>query len=151
MVPALLAFPGAPLTMPLVGYSIIAPSKVTAFIYFSTSGIVRQAACWLENQICPRAIGRANWGLAVSLRTGQRGAAIMSLIRSAQLNGHGPHVYLKAILTRAPTQRASDIAALLPHRRRSESRELSPDSCSEILFILAMKVVGRPLRKPDTG
>jgi hypothetical protein len=40
----------------------------------------------------------------------------MSLIRAAQLNGRDPHAYLKNILTRPPTHRASDIAALLPHR-----------------------------------
>jgi len=40
----------------------------------------------------------------------------MSLIRSAQLNGHDPHAYLKDILTRLPTHKASDISALLPHR-----------------------------------
>ena len=71
---------------------------------------------WVENQIRPWAIGRANWLFAGSLRAGQRAAAIMSLIRSAQLNGHDPHAYLKDILTRLPTHRASDIAALLPHR-----------------------------------
>jgi transposase len=71
---------------------------------------------WVENQIRPWAIGRANWLFAGSLRAGQRAAAIMSLLRSAQLNGHEPHAYLKDILTRLPTHRASDIAALLPHR-----------------------------------
>jgi len=40
----------------------------------------------------------------------------MSLLRSAQLNGHEPHAYLKEVLTRLPTQKASDIEALLPHR-----------------------------------
>ncbi|MFP3480356.1 transposase, partial [Burkholderia sp. SIMBA_057] len=58
---------------------------------------------WVENQIRPWAIGRANWLFAGSLRAGQRGAAITSLIRSAQLNGHDPHAYLKDILTRLPT------------------------------------------------
>ncbi|BCF98026.1 hypothetical protein PPGU19_025950 [Paraburkholderia sp. PGU19] len=43
-------------------------------------------------------------------------AAIMSLIRSAQLNGHEPHAYLKDVLTRLPTHKACDISALLPHR-----------------------------------
>jgi transposase len=34
-----------------------------------------------------------------------------------KFNGHDPHAYLKDILiTRLPTHRASDIAALLPHR-----------------------------------
>ena len=39
----------------------------------------------------------------------------MSLLRSAQLNGHDPYVYLKDVLTRLPTQRADQIAELLPH------------------------------------
>ncbi|MFM0572955.1 transposase domain-containing protein, partial [Paraburkholderia caledonica] len=59
---------------------------------------------------------RTNWLFAGSLRAGQRAAAVMSLLRSAQLNGHEPHAYLKDVLTRLPTQKASDIAALLPHR-----------------------------------
>lgn len=71
---------------------------------------------WLENQIRPWALGRSNWLFAGSLRAGQRAAAIMSLIRSAQLNGHDPYVYLKDVLTRLPTHRADDIAQLLPHR-----------------------------------
>jgi len=40
----------------------------------------------------------------------------MSLIQSAKLNGHDPFAYLKDVLTRLPTHRASDIGALLPHR-----------------------------------
>jgi transposase len=71
---------------------------------------------WVENQIRPWAIGRSNWLFAGSLRAGKRAAAIMSLLRSAQLNGHEPHAYLKEVLTRLPTQKASDIEALLPHR-----------------------------------
>lgn len=50
-----------------------------------------------------------------SLRAGQRAAAILSLLRSAQLNGHDPHAYLKGILTRLPTHRASEVEPLLPH------------------------------------
>jgi hypothetical protein len=64
----------------------------------------------------PWAVGRNNWLFAGSLRAGQRSAAIMSLIRSAQLNGHEPHAYLKNVLTRLPKHRHSDIASLLPHR-----------------------------------
>jgi len=52
---------------------------------------------------------------AGSLRAGERAAAIMSLIRSAQLNGHDPLAYLKDVLTRLPTHRDSDIEQLLPH------------------------------------
>lgn len=71
---------------------------------------------WVENQIRPWAVGRSNWLFAGSLRAGQRAAAIMSLIRSAQLNGLDPLAYLKDVLTRLPTHKASDIDALLPHR-----------------------------------
>jgi hypothetical protein len=71
---------------------------------------------WVENQIRPWAIGRSNWLFAGSLRAGQRAAAIMSLVRSAQLNGHDPYAYLKDVLARLPTHKANDIAALLPHR-----------------------------------
>ncbi|WP_087738480.1 IS66 family transposase [Paraburkholderia piptadeniae] len=70
---------------------------------------------WIENQIRPWATGRKNWLFAGSLRAGERAAAIMSLIRSAQLNGHDPLSYLKDVLTRLPTHRASDIEQLLPH------------------------------------
>ncbi|RMR37453.1 Transposase [Pseudomonas syringae pv. coriandricola] len=73
---------------------------------------------WCENQIRPWALGRSNWLFAGSLRSGKRAAAIMSLIQSARLNGHDPYAYLKDVLTRLPTQRASEIAELLPHRWR---------------------------------
>ena len=71
---------------------------------------------WIENQIRPIAIGRGNWLFAGSLRAGQRAAAVMSLIQSARLNGHDPYAYLKDVLTRLPTHRASRIDELLPHR-----------------------------------
>ena len=71
---------------------------------------------WVENQIRPIAIGRSNWLFAGSLRAGQRAAAIMSLIQSAKLNGHEPRAYLSDVLERLPTQSASRVAELLPHR-----------------------------------
>jgi len=71
---------------------------------------------WVENQIRPWALGRSNWLFAGSLRSGKRAAAIMSLIQSARLNGHDPYAYLKDVLTRLPTQRASEIEQLLPHQ-----------------------------------
>lgn len=70
----------------------------------------------IENQIRPIAVGRNNWLFAGSLRAGKRAAAVMSLIQSAKLNGHDPYAYLKDVLTRLPTQRASMIGELLPHR-----------------------------------
>ena len=58
---------------------------------------------------------RANWLFAGSLRAGQRAAAIMSLVRCAQLNGHDPYADLKDVLTRLLTQRADRIGESLPH------------------------------------
>ncbi|PZQ78403.1 Transposase IS66 family protein [Xylophilus ampelinus] len=73
---------------------------------------------WVENQIRPIALGRNNWLFAGSLRAGKRAAAVMSLVHSARLNRHEPHAYLKDVLQRLPTQPASRIGELLPHRWR---------------------------------
>lgn len=69
-----------------------------------------------ERQIRPWTTGRKNWLFAGSLAAGQRAAAVMSLIQSAKLNGLEPYGYLKDVLERLPTQRASRIGELLPHR-----------------------------------
>lgn len=71
---------------------------------------------WVENQIQPWALGRSNWLFAGSHRSGTRAAAIVSLIQSACLNGHYPYAYLKDVLSRLPTQRASEIGQLLPNQ-----------------------------------
>lgn len=61
------------------------------------------------------------WGsphrlFACSLRSGQLAVALMSLMQLARLNGGDVYAYLKDVLTRLPTQRASGIGELLPHR-----------------------------------
>jgi len=56
-----------------------------------------------------------NWLFAGSLRSGQRAAAVMTLIQSAKLNGHDPYAYLKDVLTKLPTQKNNAIDELLPH------------------------------------
>jgi len=71
---------------------------------------------WVENRIRPIAIGRQNWLFAGSLRAGKRAAAVMSLIHSAKLNGLEPYAYMRDVLERLPTQPASRIQELLPHR-----------------------------------
>ena len=71
---------------------------------------------WVENQIRPIALGRANWLFAGSLRAGKRAAAVMSLVHSARINGHDPYAYLKDVLERLPTHPASRVDDLLPHR-----------------------------------
>jgi hypothetical protein len=69
-----------------------------------------------EQQIRPWATARKNWLFAGTLLAGQRAAAIMSLIQTAKVNGHDPYAYLRDVLTRLPTQRARDLAELLPSR-----------------------------------
>lgn len=71
---------------------------------------------WVENRIRPIALGRQNWLFAGSLRAGKRAAAVMSLIHSATLNGLEPYAYIRDVLERLPTQPASRIGELLPHR-----------------------------------
>ena len=71
---------------------------------------------WVENQIRPIALGRANWLFAGSLRAGKRAAAVMSLLHSARINGHDPYAYIKDVLTRLPLHPNSRIEELLPHR-----------------------------------
>lgn len=46
----------------------------------------------------------------------KQAAAIMSLTQSVRMNGHDPYAYLKDVLTRLPTQRASEIGQLLSHQ-----------------------------------
>ncbi len=70
-------------------------------------------------RLCADAHNRKNWLFAGSLRTGQRAAAVMSLIQSAKLNGHNPYAYLKDVLQRLPTHKNHLIAELLPHRWQS--------------------------------
>jgi transposase len=67
-------------------------------------------------RLCMAVHNRNNWLFAGSLRAGQRAATIMSLIQSAKLNGHDPYQYLKDVLERIPTQPASRLDELLPHR-----------------------------------
>ena len=73
---------------------------------------------WVENQIRPIALGRSKCLFAGSLPAGKRAAAVMSLVHSAKINGHDPCAYLKDVLQRLPTQPASRVEELLPHRRK---------------------------------
>jgi transposase len=54
--------------------------------------------------------------ISASWRAGERAANVMSLIQSAKLNGHDPYRYLKDVLERLPTQPATRLEELLPHR-----------------------------------
>jgi transposase len=93
-------------------------TRWTALTRYLDDGQLPADNNWVENQIRPIALGRNNWLFAGSLRAGKRAAAIMSLVHSARINGHDPHAYLKDVMQRLPTQHASRISELLPHRWR---------------------------------
>jgi transposase len=86
-----------------------------ALVHYIGTGDVPADNNWVENLIRPIAIGRKNWLFAGSQRAGQRAAAAMSLIQSANINGLDPYAYLKDILERLPTQLNCRIDELLPH------------------------------------
>jgi len=96
-----------------IDYSL---KRWAALIRFASDGDLPVDNNHIENRIRPIALGRSNWLFAGSLRGGQRAAAVMSLIQSAKLNGHDPYAYLKDVLGRLPTHRASQIEELLPYR-----------------------------------
>ncbi len=105
--------PDGSATAKAIDYSL---GRWTALVRYVDDGAVPCDNNWVENQIRPIAIGRSNWLFAGSLRAGKRAAAIMSLIHSARLNGHDPYAYLRDIMERLPTQPASRVGELLPHR-----------------------------------
>jgi hypothetical protein len=100
-------------TIKAIDYSLKRWTELTRFV---DDGDVPISNNWVENQIRPIALGRSNWLFAGSLRAGKRGAAVMSLLHSARINGHDPYAYFKDVLERLPTQPASRIDELLPHR-----------------------------------
>ena len=110
--------PNGSATARAIDYSL---KRWGALMHYLSDGQVPIDNNWIENQIRPIALGRKNWLFAGSLRAGKRAAAIMSLIQSAKLNGHEPLAYLKDVLTRLPTQPASRIGELLPHRWKPQT------------------------------
>jgi transposase len=105
--------PDGSATAKAIDYSL---KRWAALIRYLKDGNLPIDNNWVENRIRPIALGRSNWLFAGSLRAGRRAAAVMSLVQSAKLNGHDPYAYLKDVLQRLPTQRASHIEELLPHR-----------------------------------
>ncbi len=99
-------------TLKAIDYSLKRWDALTTFLDDPHTPIDNN---WVENQIRPIAVGRKNWLFAGSLRSGQRNAAIMSLVQSAKLNGLNPLEYLKDVMDRLPTQPYSKINELLPH------------------------------------
>ena len=105
--------PDGSATAKAIDYSL---KRWQALTHYIDNGNVPISNNWVENQIRPIALGRANWLFAGSLRAGKRAAAIMSLVHSAKINGLDPYAYLKDVLQRLPTHPASRVEELLPHR-----------------------------------
>jgi len=91
-------------------------SHWTALTHYLEDGAVAIDNNHLERQIKLWAMGRRAWMFVGSELAGQRAVIVMSLVQSARLNGHDPWTYLRDVLQRLPTQRASQIEDLLPHR-----------------------------------
>ena len=68
----------------------------------------------VENCIWPIALGKKNWLFTGSERTGQRAAAIQTLLGTVKLNGLNPAQWLKDTLEKLPAWPNSRIDELLP-------------------------------------
>jgi transposase len=98
-------------TMKAIDYSLKRWDALTTFLDDPYTPIDNNG---VENRIRPIAVGSKNWLFAGSLRSGQRNAAIMSLVQSAKLNVLNPLEYLKDVMNRIPIQ-PNNIEELLPH------------------------------------
>jgi transposase len=67
-----------------------------------------------ENCIRPIAVGRRNWLFRGSERTGQRAAAIQTLLGTAKLTGLDPAAWLQDTLEKLPVWPNRRIDELLP-------------------------------------
>lgn len=77
---------------------------------------------WCENGMRPIALGRKNWMHLGSQESGPKVAAIMTVIASAQRQGHNVRAYLSFVLRRLadPAFKTSSLPELLPTRWRPE-------------------------------
>jgi hypothetical protein len=68
----------------------------------------------MENAIRPIAIGRKNWLFIGHPDAGDRSAIIYSIIASCQRRGIDPALYIKDVLGKLPSMKASQINEIIP-------------------------------------
>jgi hypothetical protein len=98
-------------TAEAIRYALTRWTALARFIEDGTIEIDNNAA---ERAIRPIALGRKNWLFAGSDKGGERAAAILSLIKTAKLNGLDPEAYLRIVLTRIADHPINRIGDLLP-------------------------------------
>ena len=90
-------------------------SNWRALLRFTRVGMLEADTNVVERCMRPVAVGRKAWLFVGSDRGGQAAATALSLIESCKLNGIEPYAYLKDVLTRLPTLKASALIELLLH------------------------------------
>jgi transposase len=91
-----------------------ARARWTALTVYLDNGMLEISNNAAERGIRPLTLGRKNFIFMGSESGGRTGAAMYSLIRSAQINGLNPEAYLKEIIERLPTHPIKRIEELLP-------------------------------------
>ena len=91
---------------------------------YASDGRVEIDNNWCENGMRPIALGRKNWMHLGSQDSGPKVAAIMTVIASAQRQGHNVRDYLSFVLPRLadPEFKTGSLPELLPTRWRPESK-----------------------------
>jgi hypothetical protein len=96
----------------------------TALTRFATDARLEADNNIAENAIRCIALGRRNWLFAGSHSSGERAAAIYSILQTAKLNGVNPEAYLTDTLSKiAAGHPISRISKLMPWAFRSPPRD----------------------------
>jgi transposase len=99
-----------------IGYTL---NRWTALTRYLDDGMLSIDNNPIERTLRGVALGRKNYLFCGSEGGGRRAALIYSLIETCKLNHVNPYEYFVDILTRLPSCRSKDLAALLPYRWQS--------------------------------
>ena len=108
--------PDGSATAKAIDYSLKRWQALTRFL---EDGNLQIDNNWVEKPHPPERARAAELVVRRIAARRQTSSRRISLIHSAKLNGHDPYAYLRDVLTRLPTQPASRVEELLPHRRQS--------------------------------